>query len=253
MTLSGNLASGSSTCLSVGSSVGNSQTGACWQGDVIDQSQASERSLDLATAIGKLARAMMDHETGRINSCEDSLSIDKHLNSGLFSAEETKADLIETWCDSQDYTLIFVPKEVLWACVDTLDLPGDSIAVCTELTRTPDPTSSTVLLAEHLVELLLGCQGCFQVSPVHFSFDFLVHLLEGLVYIFDIYMGKEQLGNAGSLYLYLLDFMSKRAHTSLMLDFFVIMSLNALTSLICSASNSSNLGRSHFMSTWSTS
>ena len=75
----------------------------------------------------------MDHETGRINSCEDSFSINQHLDCGLLSAEETKADLVETRCDGQYHTLILIPKEVLWTCVNTLDLPRDSIAVRTEL------------------------------------------------------------------------------------------------------------------------
>ena len=72
----------------------------------------------------------MDHETGRVDGCQDGLTIDKDLDCGFLGAEEAESDLVQTRGDRQDDTLVFVPKEVFWACVDALELPGYRIPVC---------------------------------------------------------------------------------------------------------------------------
>ena len=189
---------------------------------------------------------MVDHEASWINSCQNCLPVDEHLNSWLLRTEESECDLVQAWCYRQNYTLVLIPKEVLRARVNTLELPRNRVAVSRELAWSPDPSGWAVLLTDNFIKLLLGREGCLQVVSIDLLFDLLMHFLESLVDVFDIY--KRLIGQTNIFEIHLLDFMSRRAHTSLMLDFLVSVSFNALISRTCSLSKSSNLYRSHFMS-----
>jgi len=110
---------------------------------------------------------MMNHEAGRINGSQDGLTVYKNLDSGFLGAEETETDLVEARSDSQDGTLVFVPEEVLRACVHALHLPRHGIAIAVELARAPNPASRAVLLAKDLIEGLLGGECTFKICPIH--------------------------------------------------------------------------------------
>ena len=71
----------------------------------------------------------MYHKAGRVDRCQDGLTVDKHLNGGLFGTEEAKCDLIEARSNSQDDALVFIPEEVLRTGVYILNLPRHSVAI----------------------------------------------------------------------------------------------------------------------------
>ena len=145
----------------------------------------------LSAPIRKLSRGVVDHEARRIDSRQDRLSIDKHLDGRFLGTEESHSYFVETWRHRQDHTFVFVPEEVLGARIHALDLPGDRVTVRSQLARAPDPASRAVLLAKHLVELLLGGEGSLEVAPIHLLLNIFVHLLESFVYILDVYRLKK--------------------------------------------------------------
>ena len=77
----------------------------------------------------QLASRMMDDIAASIHSGQNRLSVDQNLYGRLFSAEEAKVDFVETWGYRQDHRLIFIPKEVLWTCVNSLNFPRNREAI----------------------------------------------------------------------------------------------------------------------------
>lgn len=129
----------------------------------------------------------MDHKAGRINSRQDGLTVDEHLHSGLFGAEEAQGDFIEARSYRKNSTLVFIPEEILWACVDTLDFPRHCVTIAVKLAGAPDPASRAVLLTEHFVEGLLRGESTLEVSSIDLLLNLLMHLLECFVDVVDVY------------------------------------------------------------------
>lgn len=91
------------------SSIRNGQPCASWESDKVDQSEASEWTLRLSASICKFTRAVVDHEAGWVDCCENGFSVDQYLDSGLFGAEEAKSDLIKARSYGQNHAFVFVP------------------------------------------------------------------------------------------------------------------------------------------------
>ena len=75
----------------------------------------------------------MDHKAGRVDSCKDSFTVNEDLDGGLLSAEEAEGDFVKARSNGQDDALVFIPEEVLRACVHILDLPRHSVSIVTQL------------------------------------------------------------------------------------------------------------------------
>ena len=103
------------------------------QGNKVEKGQSSHVSCCLAPTVGQFTRAVVDHKTGRVDCRKDSFTVNEDLDGGLLSAEEAEGDFVKARSNCQDDALIFIPEEVLRACVHILDLPRHSVAIVAQL------------------------------------------------------------------------------------------------------------------------
>lgn len=131
-------------------------------------------------------RSVVHHIVWTVHHWEKGLSINNQLHCWFLLTEERHRAFIQTSFYSQDCWFVFLPKEVIWAGVCTLNLPGHCLAINWEWSTLPEPPSKAVFSTQNLV------YGALVVQLWHVNFlfnsllDWIVNFRKCGVYVFDI-------------------------------------------------------------------
>ncbi len=128
----------------------------------------------------------MDDIAAGVNCRKNRFTVDKNLHCRLFSTSiEAKGKFIKSWGDCHNGSLLFLPKEVFWASVHTLNVPRNSIAV-NEISRFPEPSCYAVLSAEGFVDGSLLCKSLSELSDSDSSLKLFANFCESLINILNV-------------------------------------------------------------------
>lgn len=132
---------------------GQTKSGSCWESNEIQQSQPGYVA---GRVFASILYLLVFFAHAFINVLwfvhrHECLSIQVNLHDGLFLGIEPEGKLIQAWCNSNDAGLTLFPKEIIGACVQSLDFPRHKAVRSFDLSALPDPTTNCVLGTEGFI------------------------------------------------------------------------------------------------------